>query len=127
MKRILSPLLPLFRVLALGVIALGAVNANAKPTKKEAAPVAPPFDRAAAVQALAGVDLARCKVPGGPRGDGHVVVAFSPKGEAASASVDQGVFVGTKVQKCIEGKFKAVTVPAFAGDSISVGKKFSMQ
>jgi len=116
-----------FRVIALGVVMLGAETADAKPTKKDAATTAPPFDKSAAMQSLAGVDLARCKVPGGPRGEGHVIVSFTPKGEALKAEVDQGVFVGSKVQKCIEGKFKTVAVPAFAGEGVTVGKKFSLQ
>lgn len=115
-----------FRVMALGVVMFGAENAEAKPPKKETVASAPPFDKSAAMQSLASVDLARCKVPGGPRGDGHVIVSFTPKGEAAKAEVDQGVFVGSKVQKCIEAKFKGVAVPAFAGEGVTVGKKFSL-
>lgn len=120
---------PVFRVVALGALLLASANADAKPSKKEPKSdnVAPPFDRAAALQSLAGVDLGKCKVAGGPRGEGHVIVAFTPKGEATSATLDQGPFVGTKVQKCIEGRFKAATVPAFAGEPITVGKKFAIQ
>jgi hypothetical protein len=120
---------PFFRILALGVLVLGAGTADAKPSKapKKKEPAGPPFDRAAAVQSLSAVELSRCKVPGGPRGEGHVVVSFTPKGEAAKAEVDEGVFVGTKVQKCIEDKFKSVTVPPFAGDPVTVGKKFALK
>jgi hypothetical protein len=105
----------------------GESTADAKP-KKDPAPAAAAFDRDAALQSLLAVDLSKCKVPGGPRGDGHVVVAFATTGKADSASVDKGPFLGvSKVQRCIEGKFKSASVPAFTGDPVSVGKNFQLQ
>lgn len=84
------------------------------------------FDRDAAMSALKSVNLARCKKPKGPSGDGHVIVTFAPAGSAQEAVVDQAPFAGTKVGKCIASEYRKAKVPAFDGAAISVGKKFQL-
>lgn len=85
------------------------------------------FDRDAASNALKSVDVARCKKPKGPTGDGHVIVTFAPRGSASDAVVDQAPFAGTKVGKCIAAEYRKVKVPRFTGAAVSVGKKFKIE
>jgi hypothetical protein len=80
------------------------------------------FDKAAAVKALAGVDLSTCKVT--QPGEGHVLVTFQNKGKASEVVVDKGDFGAKAVAKCIAAKFKKVKVPAFDGPPVRVGKTF---
>jgi len=98
-----------------------------------AAPAAPaagsaPFDRGAAAAALGGIadGVGSCKKPGGPTGDGHVSITFSPSGSVVSAIVDQPPFAGTAVGGCVAGKFRGAHVPAFAGGNLTIGKRFSI-
>ena len=72
------------------VMLLGAVSGADETTT---------FDKAAAVKALATVDLSSCKVT--QPGDGHVLVTFSPKGKASEAVVDKGDFGAAAVAKRI--------------------------
>lgn len=86
-----------------------------------------PFDRGAAAQMLSrvGATLLTCRQPGGPTGGGHVRVAFAPSGQVTRADVDPH-FAGTSVGKCIEKRFEAIQIPAFAGSSVIVGKSFTL-
>jgi hypothetical protein len=81
-----------------------------------------PFDRTAAVQALEGVDLASCTVKRGL--EGHVTITFDPTGHVTKAVVDRGPFVSTRTGRCIAAKYRRVSIPAFEGDPVRVGKKF---
>ena len=85
-----------------------------------------PFDRGAAQASLGGINVASCKSNGGPTGQGHVTVTFTPDGSVASAVVDQGPFPGTTVGGCVAGKFRGAHVPAFGGAPVRVGKSFSI-
>ena len=85
------------------------------------------FNREAALSALGGVDVAKCKSKKGPTGEGHVIVEFAPNGAAKGAVVDQGPFIGTRAEKCIAKEFRRAKVPPFKGDSVSVGKKFKRE
>jgi hypothetical protein len=80
------------------------------------------FDRAAALQAINGVDLASCRVKHG--GDGHVTITFDASGAASDAIVDRGTFVDTRPGRCIAKKFRKVKVPSFDGPPVRVGKNF---
>jgi hypothetical protein len=82
------------------------------------------FDRVVAARALRSVDIDRCKVPGGPVGDGHVMVHFEPSGRVSSVIADQAPFASTPVGECIAKSFKAVRIPAFRGGALNVGKTF---
>lgn len=114
LSRMLAP------VVVLGSLALSTV-ADAK------APAGPPpFDRDAATRALNGVDLAKCKAPGGPRGAGHVLVTFSPEGAVTDVQVDRDPYKGNPVARCLVAQYKLAKVPAFAGAAVTVGKNFSI-
>jgi len=91
-----------------------------EPTQTEAAS----FDKTAANSVLSSIDLAKCKTTNAARGEGHIMVKFTPAGSATEAFVDKGPLVGTPVAKCIAKEFKKARVPAFAGDGVQVGKSF---
>lgn len=119
-------------LLAVATLA-GSSEAGPKKPKapKEPKPVATeeaaPFDKAVAASVLSTVDLVKCKSTNAPRGEGHIMVKFTPAGTAAEAVVDKGPWVGTPVAKCIAKEFKKVKVPAFSGDVVQVGKSFRFE
>ncbi len=82
------------------------------------------LDKQVVIEALDAVDLATCKKPGGPTGEGHVLVTLVPSGKVKSVVVDTAPFAKTKMAGCIAKAFTKVRVPAFRGDSVVVGKKF---
>lgn len=92
------------------------------PTGGTTTTTAPPFDRAAATRAL-GVDVASCKRGDGPTGPGHVKVTFQPSGSASGVEVD-APYAGTPVGTCVAQRFRATTIPAFAGGPLTLGKTF---
>lgn len=125
-KAILTPAL----LLAVVTMAGGAGAGPKKPKPKDPKPAATeeiPFDKQAASTALGSVDLLKCKSTNAPRGEGHVMVKFTPAGSAADAVVDKGPLVGTPVGKCIAKEFKKAKVPAFTGDVVQVGKSFRFE
>jgi hypothetical protein len=81
-------------------------------------------DRAAAAEALKAVDLVKCKVSGGPRGEGHIMVTFGTDGAASNVTVDKGPYVRSPVERCIVAAYKRAKVPAFKGSPVTVGKTF---
>lgn len=85
---------------------------------------APPFDRAAALRAL-GVGVASCKRDDGPTGPGHVKVTFQPSGSASAVEID-APYAGTAVGACVAQRFRTVTIPAFAGGPLALGKTFAI-
>ncbi len=88
----------------------------------------PPFDRAAASQALgdAASNAASCKSPSGPTGAGQATVTFSATGKVTAVSLSSE-FAGTSAASCIQKIFKAAKVPAFSGDAVTVSKRFSVE
>lgn len=133
----------LFSIGALAALALvGTVDtADAAPRKKPSAKPAPApapapkeaaasgasFDKEAAASAISSVDLTKCRTTNAEKGDGHVVITFSPAGSVSKAVVDKGPWVGTPVAKCLASQFKKTTVPAFSGDAVTVGKTFKFE
>jgi hypothetical protein len=114
--------------LAVVAITSGSAAAPKKPKgPKPATTEETPFDKQAAASALSSVDLLKCKSTNAPRGEGHVMVKFTPLGSAAEALVDKGPLVGTPVAKCIAKEFKKAKVPAFTGEPIQVGKSFRFE
>jgi hypothetical protein len=112
-------------VVAVVVVAGAASAAPRKPKEpKPAAQEVIAFDKLAAASALSSVDLLKCKSTNAPRGDGHVLVTFTPGGTATDAVVDKGPLVGTPVARCIAKEFKKAKVPAFRGEVVQVGKSF---
>lgn len=121
-------------LLAVVTVAGGSWAGPRKPKapKPVPAPVASeeaaaPFDRQAAATVLSSVDLVKCKSTNAPRGDGHIMVTFTPAGAAADALVDKGPMMGTPVAKCIARAFKKAKVPPFKGDAVQVGKSFRFE
>lgn len=128
----LQALLTSAALLAVVTVVGGSEAAPKKPKPpKKPAPVAAddatPFDKQAAASVLSAVDLLKCKSTNAPRGDGHIVVKFTPAGTAADAIVDKGPLVGTPVAKCIAKEFKKAKVPAFKGEVVQVGKSFRFE
>jgi hypothetical protein len=111
-------------VVAVVVVAGAASAAPKKPKEPKPAAQEVAFDKVAAASALSSVDLLKCKSTNAPRGEGHVVVTFTPGGTATDAVVDKGPLVGTPVAKCIAKEFKKAKVPAFRGEVVQVGKSF---
>jgi predicted Zn finger-like uncharacterized protein len=87
-----------------------------------------PFDREAAAQTLgeAALKAASCKTIGGPTGSAPATVTFSPNGRVLGVAVG-GDFSGTLVGACIAKLFRAVSVPPFAGDPVTVTKRFNVE
>jgi predicted Zn finger-like uncharacterized protein len=85
-----------------------------------------PFDRVTASRALGAVSLASCKKADGPVGPGHVKVTFQPNGTVSAADVDTPPFSGTAVGGCIAQRYRGVTIPAFTGSPLTVGKGFTL-
>lgn len=128
----LSALFTSAAFLAVLTVAGGSDAAPKKPkAPKRPEPVATedasPFDKQAAASALSSIDLVKCKSTNAPRGEGHIVVKFTPAGTASEAVVDKGPMVGTPVAKCIAKEFKKAKVPAFKGDMVQVGKSFRFE
>jgi hypothetical protein len=126
---------------SLGVLAcIAAVTASAdaapKAKKKkpaataEAAPKtddASEFDKQAAVAAITEVNLQKCRATNAAKGEGHVMITFAPAGAAQAATIDKGPWVGTPVARCMAKEFKKAKVPAFRGESVTVGKSFRFE
>ncbi len=120
----MSPL----RVAALASLTAALVvssqDAVAKPNAKTPVEEGGSFDREAAANALKSVELVKCKVSGGPRGEGHVTVTFGTDGAVGTVAVDKGPFVRSPVERCIVAQYKRAKVPAFRGGPVTVGKTF---
>jgi hypothetical protein len=86
------------------------------------------FDTAAAKTALtaAANNASSCREATGPMGSGKVSITFAPSGRPTSVAVT-GDLAGTSVGSCVARLFRAVRVPAFSGDPVSVSKTFSVK
>ncbi len=113
-----------FALTTLAAVALfaAASPADAKPNAKS--DDGGQFDRDAAANALKSIELVKCKVSGGPRGEGHVSVTFALDGSANAVVVDKGTFMRSPVERCIVAQYKRAKVPAFRGTPVTVGKTF---
>lgn len=105
--------------LAVAAPTLALAKGKAKPVDE-----GPTFNREAAAASLKSVDLIKCKVSGGPRGEGHVAVTFGSSGAVSGAVVDRGPYVKSPVERCIVAAYMKAQVPAFHGDAVTVGKSF---
>lgn len=83
------------------------------------------FDRDAAACALGLVPVAACRQPSDPTGAGHVRITFAPSGDVVSVDVEPP-FRGTPTAACLVTLFGKVKVPPFCGESMTVGKSFSI-
>lgn len=124
----------------LACVAVVAASADAAPRAKKKKPAAAEpaktaeetsdFDKQAAVSAIAAItdgSLQKCKATNAAKGEGHVMITFAPAGAAQTATIDKGPWVGTPVAKCMVKEFKKAKVPAFKGDSVTVGKSFHFE
>jgi hypothetical protein len=86
------------------------------------------FDVAAAKTALASAanNASSCREATGAMGNGKVSITFAPSGRPTSVAVT-GDLAGTTVGSCVARLFRAVKVPPFTGDPVSVSKAFSVK
>ena len=122
----MSPSRTAFTAALFAALAAFVVVPSADAKEKVKAPVdeGPTFNREAAATALKAVDLVKCKVSGGPRGAGHVAVTFRGSGAADTVVVDRGPYIKSPVERCIVAAYRKAQVPAFRGDSVTVGMTF---
>lgn len=92
-------------------------------------PQAPPFNAAAAQEALdaAAGRAAGCLAAGEPAGLARVNVTFAPSGNVTVASVVGPPFAGTPTGGCIARAFRSAQVPPFDGKNVTVGKTVSLR
>jgi hypothetical protein len=98
------------------------------PKKPEPGAGTTPFDRDAASEALsdAAMRAVSCRMLGGPTGSAQATVTFAPNGHVSGVSVG-GDFAGSVVGACIGKLFRAASVPPFAGDPVTVAKRFTVE
>lgn len=102
-------------------------NAQTSPSAPTSSqPVA--FNRAAAAAGLgqAARDIMRCLTPTDPHEMGHIQVTFTNDGHVTNANIDMPPYDTAPSKKCIEDIFAHVSVPAFDGTSVKVGKSFDL-
>jgi serine/threonine-protein kinase len=64
-----------------------------------------------------------CSRPSGPSGSGTARVTLSPSGQVTAVSLS-APFAGTPVGSCVEAKYRAVRIPAFSGNALSLPHSF---
>jgi hypothetical protein len=84
----------------------------------------PAFDGRTARQALAKVELSRCRNDGAPRGYGHAEVVFNPSGDISKVTVDQPTGLSEAAVRCIGYELGRTTIPAYTGSRVTVGTTF---
>jgi hypothetical protein len=87
-----------------------------------------PFDKDAAATALsdAAMRTVSCRMLGGPTGSAQATVTFIPNGHVSAVSVG-GDFAGSVVGACVIKLFRGASVPPFAGDPVTVAKRFTVE
>jgi hypothetical protein len=89
----------------------------------------PEFDEQAAASSLddAITKLATCSQPDVGAGTTRVAVTFATTGRVTTAVLEgPGPFVGTPVAGCIVTRLRAVHVPAFAGEKVTVHRSVTL-
>lgn len=86
-----------------------------------------PFDRTLAATLLAaGADRARaCAEHGGPTGPGRAVITIVPNGSVTSVEMEPP-YRDTEAGQCVAAELLRVSLPAFAGEAVVVGKRFDL-
>ncbi len=97
------------------------------PSKAGAVSAEPGFPLEAAVSSmkLAASYASDCAAIAGPRGQGTAEVTFEKDGHVSSV-VLSAPFEGTPVGECVAGKFRRVTIPAFADGPKPTKKTFEL-
>lgn len=82
------------------------------------------FDPSAAESALASAaqQATTCRQDGDPTGVARVVVTFAPSGRVTSATISGPPFAGTPTGSCIARTMRAMSLPPFTGDHMTVSK-----
>ena len=91
---------------------------------------APPFDREAAMTAVAATaeQLGACYDESIGAGTSGVALTFAPTGRATVVTLEGApVFHGTPVASCIVSRLRSVRVARFAGDKVTVHTKVTIQ
>ncbi len=86
------------------------------------------FDRQLAAKLLdASTARARssCSQRGGPTGEGHARITFAPDGSISTVALD-APFADTDVGRCLAEEISHVSLPAFDGGPVTVGKHFAI-
>jgi hypothetical protein len=105
-------------------------------SKRQPAQNAPPaaepgteFDRTAARNALAGAaaQASSCRKQGDPSGTASITITFAPSGRVTSANLQGPPFAGTATGGCIANTMRHASVPAFAGEYVTVTKTLVIQ
>ena len=76
-----------------------------------------PFDKRAAREALAKVDVTKC----GASTDGHAKVTFAPDGATSKVDVDWPTDLAPAIRECVRGELAKARVLAFDGQPITLG------
>ena len=104
---------------------------SAKPAPRAPKPVEAPrpqataaFDPGAAESALASAAqrATSCRQDGDPTGVARVVVTFAPSGRVTSATISGPPFAGTPTGSCIARTMRAMSLPPFTGDHMTISK-----
>lgn len=107
--------------------ARAAAPAPARSAPATLAQAAPGFDRSLAAKLLAAAaDRSRsCGVAGGPNGQGHARVTFSPDGSVTAVEIDPP-FADTEAGRCVSRELSRVSLTSFPGEAVTVGKHFEV-
>lgn len=83
------------------------------------------FNQSAAIAALGRAASAAngCRAADGPSGSGSATVTLSPNGRVSAVAL-AAPFAGTDVGRCVAGKFRSASVPAFTGSAVTLSKGF---
>lgn len=87
------------------------------------------FDRVAATSALGSATSAASSCRGGedPTGVARVTITFAPSGRVTQATVNGAPYAGTATGSCIARAFRSASVPAFAGEPVTVTKTVTIR
>jgi hypothetical protein len=118
---------PIALLVTVSALLASASTAEAKPKVVKPSSTASTFNREAATKALAQIDLAKCKVSGGPRGKGLVSMTFETNGHVADVKVEEGDFAKSPVARCIVARYQVASVPPFTGEAVRVRRAFLIE
>ncbi len=101
----------------LGIETIRPSEAGPVDLQPGAPPAAPkPFDLGGAYAAIGHIDPSSCKEAGLAPGYGRVTLGFTVDGAVGGVALDLPPSSSAAARSCIESAYRAVRVPAFAGD-----------
>ncbi|HEY2517801.1 MAG TPA: hypothetical protein VGI39_43325 [Polyangiaceae bacterium] len=86
-----------------------------------------PFDSAAAMGAIHGIDLSSCKVHGARRSYGHAHITFERTGHPSTVLIDSPAGLSEDSVACIGDALGRASAPPFDGAPITVGATYLVQ